>query len=144
VIVNEKRAPERGTFGNMANATRTAVIDVSGVQWASSKARAKKVLCGRPGVNSIEVNPVAQTATVTYDPAVATVADLAGWVRDCGFHCGGRVVPDHTCDPVLEEPVPAHADQSDQGLPNTSDRVRLLLPYAVSPPAGRSTSRQGR
>lgn len=114
--MNEKKTLVRDTFGNMAKATRTTVIDVSGVQWASSKARAQKVLCGRPGVKSFEVNPVAQTATVTYDPTMATVADLAGWVRDCGFHCGGRAVPDHTCDPMLEEPVPAHADHSDQGL----------------------------
>lgn len=116
MLVNEKKTLVRGTFGNVAKATRTTVIDVSGVQWASSKARAQKVLCVRPGVKSFEVNPVAQTATVTYDPSVATVADLAGWVRDCGFHCGGRAVPDHTCDPMLEDPVPAHADHSDQGL----------------------------
>ena len=34
-----------------------------------------------------------QTATVTYDPARTSVAELAGWVRDCGYHCAGPVGP---------------------------------------------------
>jgi cation transport ATPase len=33
------------------------------------------------------------------------VAELAGWVRDCGYHCAGQSVPDHICDP-LAEPAP--------------------------------------
>jgi Cu2+-exporting ATPase len=51
---------------------------------------------------SVEANPVAQTATVTYDPARTSVADLSGWVRDCGYHCAGQSVPRHICDPQLE------------------------------------------
>lgn len=97
----------------MTNAMRTAVIDVSGVQWASSKALAQKVLGARPGVTGVEVNPVGQTATVSYDPATTTVADLAGWVRDCGFHCAGLSVPDHLCDPMLEAPSTSHAGHGD-------------------------------
>ncbi|MDT2006278.1 hypothetical protein FXW78_19180 [Rhodococcus opacus] len=27
-----------------------------------------------------------------------SVADLTGWLRNCGFHCAGRSVPDHVCD----------------------------------------------
>ena len=54
----------------MVNSPRrtTAVLEVSGVQWASSKNVAEAVLSRRPGVLAVEVNPVAQTATVTYDP----------------------------------------------------------------------------
>ena len=64
--------------------------------------------CGRsgvvspPGVLEVEANPVAQTATVTYDPSRTSVAELAGWVRDCGYHCAGQSVPDHICDPLAE------------------------------------------
>ena len=36
---------------------------------------------------------MAQTATVTYDPSQTSVAELAGWVRDCGYHCAGQSVP---------------------------------------------------
>src|SRR5262245_24021462 len=85
----------------------TAVIEVSGVNWASEEAVAEAVLSRRPGVVAVEVNPVAQTATVTYDPAVTSVAELREWVRDCGFHCAGQSVPRHICDPLVE-PRAAH------------------------------------
>ena len=75
------------------------------VQWASSKNVAEAVLSRRPGVIEVDANPVAQTATVTYDPSQTSVAELAGWVRDCGYHCAGQSVPEHICDP-LAEPAP--------------------------------------
>lgn len=80
----------------MTSATRT--LDASGVQWASSKAVAEKVLRQRPGVMDVSVNPISQTATVTYDTAVTDVGELAQWIRDCGLHCAGESLPDHLCD----------------------------------------------
>jgi P-type Cu2+ transporter len=80
----------------------TAVLEVSGVQWASSKNVAEAVLSRRPGVLDVEANPVAQTATVTYDSSRTSVVELAGWVRDCGYHCAGQSVPNHICDPLAE------------------------------------------
>ncbi|MGD9529003.1 MAG: cation transporter, partial [Pseudonocardia sp.] len=77
----------------------SAVLEVRGVQWASEKAVVESVLGRRPGVRSVEANPVAQTATVVYDPEATSVAELAGWIRDCGYHCQGRSVPHHVCDP---------------------------------------------
>ncbi|ASD22569.1 copper-translocating P-type ATPase [Cryobacterium sp. LW097] len=77
----------------------SAVMEVGGVQWASSKAVAESMLGRRPGVIRVEANPVAQTAVVTYDPGQTSVAELTRWVRDCGYHCAGRSVPDHICDP---------------------------------------------
>lgn len=85
--------------------TATAVLEVSGIQWASSKNVAEAVLSRRPGVLSVEANPVAQTATVTYDPRRTDLARLRDWVRECGYHCAGRSVPRHVCDPMAE-PVP--------------------------------------
>ena len=83
----------------------TAVLEVSGVQWATSKNVAEAVLSRRPGVHSVDANPVAQTATVTYDPARTNLSELRDWVRECGFHCSGQSVPTHVCDPMLE-PAP--------------------------------------
>ena len=51
----------------MSTDIRTVVLEVSGVQWASSKAIVETTLRRRPGVISVEANPVSQTATVTYD-----------------------------------------------------------------------------
>ena len=77
----------------MTTSSRTTVLEVSGVQWASQRAVAEVVLARRPGVTAVEVNPVAQTATVTYDPGVTSVVELADWVRDCGYHCCGTSRP---------------------------------------------------
>ncbi|MCG2621646.1 heavy metal translocating P-type ATPase [Arthrobacter sp. I2-34] len=89
--------------------TQTAVMEVKGVYWASSKAVAESVLSRRPGVLSVEANPVAQTANVTFDPDQTSVADLTRWVRECGYHCAGQSVPEHICDP-MHEAGPAHQE----------------------------------
>jgi Cu2+-exporting ATPase len=99
----------------------TVVLEVSGVQWASSKNVAEAVLSRRPGVLDVEANPVAQTATVTYDRSQTSVAELAGWVRECGYHCAGQSVPDHICDP-LAEPAGA-ADQHNH--PQTTSHAHV-------------------
>jgi len=75
---------------------------------ASEKSVVERVLGHRPGVISVEANPVGQTASVTFDPARTSVAELRRWVEDCGFHCAGQSVPEHICDPLME-PDPAHA-----------------------------------
>ncbi|GAA2560631.1 heavy metal translocating P-type ATPase [Pseudonocardia hydrocarbonoxydans] len=85
------------------------MLEVSELYRASSKAVVERALSRRPGVLGVEMNPVAQTATVTYDPQRTSVAELAEWVRECGYHCEGRSVPQHVCDP-MEEPPPDPAE----------------------------------
>ncbi len=101
---------------------QSAVLHVGALHYASEKAVVERVLGRLPGVLAIEANPVAQTATVTFDPAQTSVAELARWVEECGYHCAGRSVPSHVCDPLAHaEPLaPAHdqaaverADQAD-------------------------------
>ncbi|MFE6649914.1 heavy metal translocating P-type ATPase, partial [Nocardioides sp. NPDC057772] len=89
------RDPDSGHGG-----AATAVLEVSGAHWASSKAVAESVLGRRPGVLGVEANPVAQTATVTFDPQRTDVRQLRDWVRECGYHCSGQSVPGHICDPL--------------------------------------------
>lgn len=79
----------------------TAVVEVGGLHWATEKAVVETVLGRRPGVVSVEANPVAQNATVTFDPAATSMADLRKWVEQCGYHCAGQVVPNHICDPLV-------------------------------------------
>jgi P-type Cu2+ transporter len=99
----------------MSARQRTAVLEVAGVHWASEKAVAERLLGRRPGVLDVTANPVAQTATVTYDPAETTVSELADWVRQCGYHCAGRSVPQHVCDPAAEPPERAESAIGDRG-----------------------------
>ncbi len=90
--------------------TASAVLHVGNLHYASEKAVVERVLGRRPGVLSVDANPVAQTATVEYDPAQTNVEALGLWVEECGYHCAGRSVPGHVCDPLAhEEPLaPAH------------------------------------
>ena len=118
---------------------RTAVLAVSGVQWASEKAVAESVLGRRPGVLSVEANPVSQTATVAYDPSRTSVAELAGWVRDCGYHCAGQSVPQHVCDPAAEprDHVATHDGHWPVGTGAPDDHA------ATPPAAGPGTAHAG-
>ncbi|MFS8097416.1 heavy metal translocating P-type ATPase [Lentzea alba] len=88
----------------------TVVLDVSGLHWASEQNVVNAKLGRQPGVHHVDVNPTAQTATVQFDPAVTSVADLRRWVVDCGYHCAGQSVPHHICDPTAE-PGAEHSPQ---------------------------------
>jgi P-type Cu2+ transporter len=105
----------------MATATstpQTTTLHVGGLNYASEKAVVERVLGGRPGVLSVEANPVAQTATVVYDPEATSVGQLRAWVRDCGYHCAGQSVPGHVCDPLVSPDHGPHdhaaADRAEQ------------------------------
>ncbi|GGK74493.1 copper-translocating P-type ATPase [Sphaerisporangium melleum] len=91
----------------MADDGKTVVLDVRGLHWASEQGVVSASLGRRPGVLRVEVNPVAQTASVRFDPALTSVAELRRWVRECGYHCAGRSVPTHVCDPMQEPDPPS-------------------------------------
>ncbi len=104
----EHRNP--GTGGKRA----TAILHVGGLSYASEKGVVERALGRRPGVVSVEANPVSQTATVEYDTEKTSVAELRRWVEECGYHCAGQSVPTHVCDP-MEEPDPEHAEHGGLG-----------------------------
>ena len=92
----------------------TAVLDVHGLQWATEQNVVAAVLCRRSGVLGVEVNPVAQSATVTFDPARTSLPQLRDWVQECRYHCVGQSVPAHICDPMrmdLDHGRPDHNEQ---------------------------------
>jgi Cu2+-exporting ATPase len=91
---------------------QVAVIEVSGVQWASQARVVEATLGRRPGVLDVTANAAAQTATVRFDPAMVSVVDLQRWVRECGYHCAGESVPAHVCDPMTAAAGTAHADHA--------------------------------
>ena len=57
----------------------TVVLHTGGLNYASEKAVLEKAFGSRPGVLSVEANPVAQTANVRYDPNQTSVAELRRW-----------------------------------------------------------------
>ncbi|HET7235159.1 MAG TPA: heavy metal translocating P-type ATPase [Actinomycetota bacterium] len=72
-------------------------------------------LSAHRGVLHVEANALNQTATVRYDPVAVSLDELEGFVRDCGYHCAGRSVPGHVCDP-MEDPASheAHAASAER------------------------------
>ena len=111
---------------------RSVVLELDGLQWATETKAVEAVLGRRPGVIAVEANAVGQTATVTYDPAATTVEALAGWVRDCGYHCAGESVPDHLCP----SPAPSNPEHGKHGGAAGHDG-------AAHDAAGGSTDRMG-
>ena len=89
--------------------TATAVLEVKGLQWATEKAVVERTLARLAGVRTVDANPVAQTATVSYDPAETNVAELRRWIEECGYHCAGQSVPRHVCHPMEEPGADGHA-----------------------------------
>ncbi|UPK61979.1 heavy metal translocating P-type ATPase [Rhodococcus pyridinivorans] len=112
---------------------RTAVLEVGGLHWATSAAVVQSTLLRRPGVLAVEANAMNQTATVTYDPAVTSVATLTDWVRDCGYHCEGKSVPSHLCDPQ-EEPREHAAHPSAAPAPAAQDEHAAHDDHAAHTP----------
>ncbi len=98
---------------HMSTDIRTIVLEVSGVQWASSKAVVESTLRRQPGVVSVEANPVSQTANVSYDPGTTSQALLRSWIIDCGYHCAGQSVPNHICDPAHDPYAMPHGGAAD-------------------------------
>ena len=86
----------------------TVTLDVRPMLRGSEKAVVEGVLGRQPGVHQVDANPVAQTATVSYDPARTSLQTLRLAIKQCGYHCAGQSVPSHICDPVVE-PGDPHA-----------------------------------
>ena len=110
-------------MGTAGPTHETTVLHVGGLHYAGQKSSVERALGVRPGVRAVDANPVAQTATVTFDPAQTSVEDLRRWVQECGYHCSGQSVPGHVCDPMAE-PAPATASVR-LAEPMTNDRAAM-------------------
>ena len=86
--------------GGRTAARATVVLEAEG-QWFADEGRiVEGGLRARAGVLSARANPVAQTVTVTYDPAVTDPGELRRCVVECGYHCAGESAPRHLCTPL--------------------------------------------
>ena len=78
----------------------TIVLETLCCYRGSEKAVIEAQLGRVPGVFAVDANPVAQTATVTYDRTRTDVVTLRDAVRACGYECDGESVPKHLCEPL--------------------------------------------
>jgi Cu2+-exporting ATPase len=111
----------------------TVVLHTGGLQFASEKALLEKALGARPGVLSVEANPVAQTATVRYDTSKTTLVELKTWVEECGYHCAGKSVPSHICSPMEEASMPgAHMAHAGHEMATVEPTAPLIAAGSAS------------
>jgi len=87
---------------------KSVVLQVGGMQFASEKHKVEAFLGAQPGVMTVDANPVAQSASVTFDPTATSAEALRERVIECGYHCAGESVPEHVC---YQETPQAHAGE---------------------------------
>ena len=104
-MAQHTESPSAGVSGGEV----TVVLGVTGMLRGSQQHTVEVMLGSRPGVRAVAANAVAQTATVSYDPAVTSVGELRRFVTECGMHCAGASVPAHVCDPAAEPTAPGAA-----------------------------------
>ncbi len=78
---------------------KTAIVEVAGLISTLSAKGVEKQLARLPGVQKVEVNYVAGSAAVTYDETRVDLKAIKAKVGECGYHCGGELVPKHVCAP---------------------------------------------
>lgn len=67
---------------------KTVTLPVKGLNFAGCAHEIEKRLGKIKAITSVEASYVSQTATITYDEAVISEAQLRDLVKDCGFACG--------------------------------------------------------
>ena len=87
----------------------TVTVDVGGLVQVLDSALVARQLEKLPGVHGAQVNYASGSATVSFDPAQTSLAQIESKIRECGYHCGGEVLPAHLC---VTEPAPAMAAAS--------------------------------
>jgi len=107
-------APPTADSARAGGAVRV-VLQTSRCYRGSEKAVVEAAIGRVPGVVAVEANPVAQSATVTYDPARTSVAALADRVRACGYECRGQCIPEHLGDPLAERHAGAEHEMMEPG-----------------------------
>ena len=77
---------------------KTSTVEVGELVSTLSAVGVERQLSSLPGVNHVDVNYVAGSATVHYDEARTTLQAIRQRIVDCGYHCRGELVPAHVCD----------------------------------------------
>ena len=96
---------------------KTVTVDVGGLFQVLDSELVARQLEKLPGVHDARVNYASGSATVSFDPTRTSLADIEARIRECGYHCGGEVLPAHLCATEPERAVPAHAAAHGKAAP---------------------------
>ncbi|MGZ4591803.1 MAG: heavy metal translocating P-type ATPase, partial [Actinomycetes bacterium] len=90
--------------------TATCTLDIGGMTCASCVGRVEKALTKLPGVNDAQVNLATEAATVSYDPALVRLDDLAAAISAAGYT--GTPRPEDAADAGDAHTTPANTDET--------------------------------
>ena len=93
---------------------KTATLDVGGMLSSLDYQAVEKQLGRILGVQRVTATVASNSVTVEYDESVTSVAALKAKINECGFHCTGRIMPKHVCEP---RPVDEHGRHIGHGAP---------------------------
>ncbi len=77
----------------------TKIFEVAGLVSSMSALGIEKQLSHLRGVTAVQVNYVAGSANVTFDPSQTGPEAIQTAIETCGYHCGGEATPHHVCAP---------------------------------------------
>lgn len=75
-----------------------STVQIDGMMSISDDAGVEKQIMRRDGVSRVNANFLNGTATIEYDEKRVALEDIKKFIADCGYHCGGEVVPAHICE----------------------------------------------
>jgi Cu2+-exporting ATPase len=87
----------------------TVTVDVGGLFQVLDSELVARQLKRLPGVHKARVNYASGSATLSFDAEQTSLADIESLIRECGYHCGGEMLPAHLCVTEVAVPAPAHA-----------------------------------
>ena len=115
-------------------------LDIGGMTCASCVRHVEKALSRVDGVESAQVNLATEVATVAFDPAAATLPDLAAAVGKAGYTAAARPDPGTPAAPGPDADSSGPTDQKAPGKSAGKDAEigRLKRQWQVSLTAGLS------
>lgn len=76
---------------------KTITFDLRGAFGTLDHLGVEKQLRGVAGVTEVSANAASDSVTVSFDESRTSETAIEEKIADCGFHCGGRLVPRHVC-----------------------------------------------
>ena len=127
----------------MTTATERTTIPVTGMTCAACSARIQRTLERAPGVASANVNLMTNSATVEFDPAVATLDGLVETIRETGY---GAELPAPPPRPARRKPPRSGALGDERTTLRRKVVVSLVaaaLAMLIGIPLGEAAAAQG-
>jgi Cu2+-exporting ATPase len=94
---------------------KTSTVEVGELVSSLSAAGVQRQIAALPGVQHVDVNYVAGSATVHYDETKSSLEDIRRRIVECGYHCRGEMLPAHVCPPEGHAGHAGHEDHATHG-----------------------------